>query len=90
MAQSNCEVLGMNFLALCSESVAQVEERKVHPYFIASSWYKDFIYLLQKLQAPPELRKNQVRFVKLKAKKFCIIDKYLFWKDPGGVLLNSY
>lgn len=30
MAQSNCEVLGMNFLALCSEDIAQVEEKQVH------------------------------------------------------------
>ena len=28
MAQSNYEVLEVNFLALCSENVAQVEERK--------------------------------------------------------------
>lgn len=88
MAQSSREALGMNFLALCSENVTQVEERKVHPNFIASSWYKDIIYVLQKLQAPLELRKNRARSIKLKAEKFCIIDKYLFSKDPGGVLLK--
>lgn len=88
MAQSNCEVLGVNFFALCSENVAQVEERQVHPDFIASSWYKDIIYVLKKLQAPPELSKTKARSVKLKAAKLCIIDEYLYWKDPGGVLLN--
>ena len=67
MAHSNCEVLGMNFLALCSDNIAQVEEKQVHPDLIGSSWYKDIIYVLQKLQAPPGLSKNQVRFVKLKA-----------------------
>lgn len=46
MAQSNCEVLGVNFFDLCLENVAQVEERKVHSDFIASSWYKDIIYVL--------------------------------------------
>ena len=26
--------------------------------------------------------------MKLKATKFCILNQYLYWKDPGGVLLN--
>ena len=26
--------------------------------------------------------------MKLKAAKFCIINRYLYWKDLGGVLLN--
>ena len=50
----------------------------MHPDFIASSWYKDIIYVLQKLQAPPELVKTQARSVKLTAAKFCIIDEYLY------------
>ena len=25
--------------------------------------------------------------MKLKAAKFCILNQYLYWKDPGGVLL---
>ena len=37
MTQSNYEVLVVNFLELCSENIAQVEEGQVHPYFIASS-----------------------------------------------------
>ena len=60
----------------------------MHPNFIASSWYKDIIYVLQKLQAPPGLSKTRARSFKLKDAKFCITDKYLYWKDPGGVLLN--
>ena len=46
MAQSNCEVLGMNFLVVCSNDTAQVEEKEVHPNFLASSWNKDIIYVL--------------------------------------------
>ena len=88
MAQSNCEVLGVNFFDLCSKNATKVEERKVHPYFIACSWYKDIIYVLQNLQAPLELSKAIARFVKLKAENFCIINKYLYWKDLGGILLN--
>ena len=26
--------------------------------------------------------------MKLKVAKFCILNQYLYWKDPGGVLLN--
>ena len=26
--------------------------------------------------------------MKLKAAKFCILNQYLYWKDPGGVFLN--
>ena len=26
--------------------------------------------------------------MKLKTAKFCIIDQHLYWKDPGGILLN--
>jgi hypothetical protein len=40
------------------------------------------------LQAPSELSKTQSRSVKLKAAKFCILNKFLYWKDPGGILLN--
>jgi hypothetical protein len=34
------------------------------------------------------MSKTQVRALKLKAIKFCINDKMLFWKDPSGVLLR--
>ena len=88
MAQSNCEFLGVNFFDLCSENVAQVEERQMHSYFIASSWYKDIIYVLQNLQAPPVLSKTKAKYVKLKAAQLCIINSYLYWKDPGNILLN--
>eukprot|EP00253_Pinus_taeda_P021285 PITA_21285 len=32
--------------------------------------------------------RNRSRTLKLKAAKFCILDSALFWKDPGGMLLN--
>ena len=34
------------------------------------------------------MSKVQVRDLKLKAIKFCINDKMLYWKDPSGVLLR--
>ena len=88
MAQSNHEALGINFLEPCTDIIAQQEEGKVHLDFLASSWYKDIVHVLQNLQAPPELSKAQARYVKLKYAKFCILNKFLYWKDPGGILLN--
>ena len=88
MAQSNCEALGVNFFEPCIEIISKAEERQVHPYFIASSWYNDIIHVLQHLQAPLELSKTKARFVRLKAAKFHIIKSYLYWKDPCSILLN--
>eukprot|EP00253_Pinus_taeda_P003308 PITA_03308 len=34
------------------------------------------------------MAKNKSRTLKLKAAKFCIMNGALYWKDPGGVLLN--
>ena len=53
-----------------------------------SPWYSDIVYVLQNLQAPARLRKNRARSVKLKSTKFCILNQYLYWKDPGGILIN--
>ena len=88
MAHLNCEALGVNFFEPCIDIIAQVEEGQVHLYFLSSSWYKDIVHVLQHLQAPPELRKAQARSVKLKSVKYCIINSYLYWKDPGCILLN--
>jgi hypothetical protein len=86
MAQSNFDLLGINFIAdfsVDAEPTPQVSQK-----FLSSPWYSDIIYILQNLQAPPELSKTKAIFLKLKATKFCIIDGFLYWKDPGGVLLN--
>jgi hypothetical protein len=86
MAQSNFDLLGINFIAyfsLDAEPTPQVSQK-----FLSSPWYSDIIYILHNLQAPPELSKNKAIFFKLKEEKLCIIDGFLYWKDPGGVLLN--
>jgi hypothetical protein len=44
--------------------------------------------MLRNLKAPPVLRKTKARFLKLKEANFCILDYSLYWKDPGGILLN--
>ena len=32
--------------------------------------------------------KNRLRFVKFKAVNYCILNRFLYWKDPGAILLN--
>ena len=63
-------------------------EVQVMPDFPISPWYVDIVYVLQNLQPPAGLRKTRARSVKLKGAKFCILNQYLYWKEPGGVLLN--
>ena len=40
------------------------------------------------MQAPPELTGTKARSVKLKSSRYVIINGFLYWKDPGGILLN--
>ena len=58
------------------------------PDFSISPWYVDIVYVLQNLQPPAGLSKTRARSVKLKDANFCILNQYLYWKDPVGVLLN--
>ena len=51
--------------------------------FSISPWYADIFFMLQNLQPPTGLSKTRARSV-----KFCIIEQYIYWKDPGGILLN--
>ena len=36
------------------------------------------------------MNKEHAKDIKLKAVKFCILNDYLYWKDPRGVLLNCF
>ena len=53
-----------------------------------SPWYNDILYVLHNLQAPLELSKTRAISMKLKAPKLCIVNQYMYWKDPGSILLN--
>jgi hypothetical protein len=55
---------------------------------LASPWYRDIIYVIKNLQAPPELTGTKARLVKLKSFGYYIFNGFLYWKDPRGVLLN--
>ena len=43
---------------------------------------------MQNLQFPPDMERSQYRSLKLKSLKYCILQSKLYWKDPGGILLN--
>ena len=55
VAQSNCEVLGVNFLEFLSYNLVQDEVNQVHQDFYASPWYTNILYVLKNLQDPLEL-----------------------------------
>jgi hypothetical protein len=61
---------------------------QVDPKFSQSDWYKDIVFYLQNLQCSTDWDKAKDRSIKLKVVKYYIIDEQLFWKDPGGILLN--
>lgn len=91
MAQSNYHILGINFFAELSEEKNDDEtDLKVSPEFLSSPWYKDIVYGLQHLQALVDVNKAIARFIKLKVVKLCILDGYLYWKDPGVFYLIVY
>eukprot|EP00253_Pinus_taeda_P019646 PITA_19646 len=61
---------------------------QVSKIFIHSPWYSKVVYVLQHLSPPPGMDRNKSRTLKLRATKFCIMNNALYWKDPGGILLN--
>ena len=86
MAQSNCEILGINFIADLLADSKEEKVPQVSPKFLDSPWYADIIYVLRNLQAPPEFSKTKAKFLKLKSAKFCILNQSLYWNDLGGIL----
>ena len=57
---------------------------------MASPWYNDVKYVLKNLQAPPELTSAKSKSVKLKSSRYCIINGFLYWNVPRGILLNYF
>ena len=64
------------------------QEPEISDDFLASPWYRDVIYVLKNLQAPPKLASTKAISVKLKSSRYCIINGFLCWKDPGHIILN--
>lgn len=88
MTESNLQSLQINFLTLLTEEYLSNVVQQVLEKFVASPWYADILYILQHLQAPLDWPKTKARFLKLKVVTLCIIDQFLYRKDPGGMLLN--
>jgi hypothetical protein len=87
MVESNFHAPDNNFLAAVDEQ-GEMATPSVREVFFNSPWYADLIFFFKNLQAPPGLTKTKARFLKLKALKYCILEGNLYWKDPGGILLN--
>jgi hypothetical protein len=88
MAQSDCDVTVMNFIADLSEYPQEQNIVQVSQQFIDSPWYSYIIYVLENLHAPPGVSKTKDKFLKIKAVKFYILDNSLYQKDPGGIFLR--
>eukprot|EP00253_Pinus_taeda_P013023 PITA_13023 len=88
MAETNLQILDINLIAAMSDEDEENPSIQVSEIFLSSPWYADILYVLQHLSSPPGIPRNRSRTLKLKAAKFCILDSALFWKDPGGMLLN--
>ena len=58
MAQYNYDALDINLLDDDLSSSTHSEQVKICLDFLASPWYKDIIYVLRHLQAPPGLSKT--------------------------------
>jgi len=88
MAESNLHALDINIIAIMSEDEDGGSLIQVSEMFLKSPWYSDIVYVLQHLSPPPGISRSKDRSRKLKSAKFCILNSALYWKDPGGVLLN--
>lgn len=49
MAQSNYDILGVNFITEISDDMAEETTLQVSQHFLSTPWYKDIIYMLQHL-----------------------------------------
>jgi len=88
MAETNLHVLDINLMAAMSDEDEENSAQQASDIFISSLWYSDIVYVLQNFSSPPGMPRNKNRTLKLKAAKFCILKSALYWKDPGGILLN--
>eukprot|EP00253_Pinus_taeda_P011725 PITA_11725 len=88
MSETNLQVLDINLITAMSDEDEESSSVQVSDMFLSSPCYADILYVLQNLSSPPGMPRNKSRTLKLKAAKFCILDSALFWKDPGGMLLN--
>ena len=78
MTQVGVEDININFLDICDILDQTHQEPDISEYFLASPWYRDIIYVIKNLQAPPELTGTKARSMKLKSSRYCIINGFLY------------
>eukprot|EP00253_Pinus_taeda_P016738 PITA_16738 len=88
MYESNLHALDINLIAAMSDENEEGSSIQVSEMFSLSPSYSNIIYVLKNLSPPPGMTRNKARTLKMKAAKFFILNSALYWKDPGGVLLN--
>lgn len=79
MAESNLQALDINMVDALDENEG-LPTPIVEEQFQNSPWYADILYVLVNLNAPPDLSKTKARFLKLKARNYCIMNECLYWK----------
>lgn len=89
MAESNLGALDINMVVALDEQQG-LPDPTVEEKFQSSPWYYDILYVLTHLNAPPELSKTKARFLKIKARNYCILNKFLYWKSTNGLLLKCF
>jgi len=85
--------MGINLLAEDSESKREVEQgtskepnNKIKFKYICSQWYKDIVHYLCFLSCPSSLDRTKYKSLRVKAQKYVMIARNLYWIDPVGVL----
>ena len=89
MAESNLQALDINMVDALDEQ-EELPAPTVEEQFQNSPWYTDILYVLANLNTPPNLSKTKARFLKLKARNYCILNECLYWKNANGLLLKCF
>ena len=69
MAETGFGDVNINFLDINTVLDQTHQEPDISEDFLASPWYRDIIYVIKNLQAPPELTGTKARSVKLKSSR---------------------
>lgn len=77
MVESNYQVLDINFIVELDNEKEMVTAQ-ISQDFTDSPCYVYIVYIIQNLQARPELSRTKSRVLKMKSSKFCIIDNAFF------------
>ena len=89
MAKSNLQSLNIRMVDALDEYEG-LPAHTVEQQFQKSPWYADILYVLTNLNAPLDLSKTKARFLKLKARNYCILNECLYWKNANGLLFKFF